>query len=133
MDKSSGCLTSGSSDGAPPSAVESSKNRVNTEQKSADSLPLSRPPSSEVRFISSNSKPVSEQHLGERKLQNRSRGTGNTLVNDAYVPRPASSHSNSTSSRPSSNYSNRSHQTVGPQRGKGNTFLSCKKFAFVIF
>ncbi|KAF3586056.1 hypothetical protein F2Q69_00032200 [Brassica cretica] len=118
MDKSSVGLTSGSSDGAPPSAVESSKNRVNTEQKSADSLPLSRPPSSEVRFASSNSKPVSEQHLGQSKSQNRSRGVGKTLVNDAYVPRPASSHSNSTGSRPSSNYSNRSHQTVGPQRGK---------------
>ncbi|CAF1936154.1 GBF-interacting protein 1-like isoform X1 [Brassica napus] len=118
MDKSSVGLTSGSSDGAPPSAVESSKNRVNTEQKSADSLPLSRPPSSEVRFTSSNSKPVSEQHLGQSKSQNRSRGVGKTLVNDAYVPRPASSHSNSTGSRPSSNYSNRSHQTVGPQRGK---------------
>ncbi|KAG2272473.1 hypothetical protein Bca52824_067028 [Brassica carinata] len=85
MDKSSVGLTSGSSDGAPPSAVESSKNRVNTEQKSADSLPLSRPPSSEVRFTSSNSKPVSEQHLGQSKSQNRSRGVGKTLVNDAYV------------------------------------------------
>ncbi|KAF8091515.1 hypothetical protein N665_0444s0029 [Sinapis alba] len=121
MDKSSVGLTLGSSDGAP-SAVESSKNRValgfndvHTEQK----LPHSRPSSSsEVRFTSSNSKSVSEQHLGQSKLQNRSRGVGKTSVNDAYVPRPASSHSNSTGSRPSSNYSNRSHQTVGPQRGK---------------
>ncbi|CAF2102684.1 BnaA05g29970D [Brassica napus] len=124
MDKSSVGLTSGSPDGAP-SAVESSKNRValgsnavHTEQKSANSLPLSRPSSSEVRFTSSNSKPVSEQHLGQSKLQNRSRGVGKATVNDAYVPRPASSHSNSTGSRPSSNYSNRSHHTVGPQRVK---------------
>ncbi|CAH8290601.1 unnamed protein product [Eruca vesicaria subsp. sativa] len=123
MDKSSVGLTSGSSDGAS-SAVESSKNRVelgfndvHTEQKPADSLPLSRP-SSEVRLTSSNAKLVSEQHLGERKLQNRSRVVGKTSVNDAYVPRPASSHSNSTGSRPSSNYSNRSHQTVGTQRVK---------------
>ncbi|KAL0744168.1 hypothetical protein Bca4012_085681 [Brassica carinata] len=125
MDKNSVGLTLGSSDGAP-SAVESSKNRValgsndvRTEQKSADSLPHSRPSSAEVRFASSNSKSVSEQHLGQSKLQNRSRGVGKkTSVNDAYVPRPASSHSNSTGSRPSSNYSNRSHQSVGPQRGK---------------
>ncbi|XP_056842117.1 GBF-interacting protein 1-like isoform X2 [Raphanus sativus] len=114
----------GSSDGAS-SAVESSKNRValgfneeHTEQKSVGSKPLSRPSSSEVRSTSSNSKSVSEQHLGQSKSQNRSRGVGKTSVNDAYVQRPASSHSNSTGSRPSSNYSNRSHQTVGPQRGK---------------
>ncbi|KAJ0234065.1 Flocculation protein [Hirschfeldia incana] len=124
MDKSSVGLTSGSFDGAP-SAVESSKNRValgsndvHTEQKSADSLPLSRPSSSEVRFTSSNSRSLSEQHLGQSKFQNRSRGVGKTSVNDAYVPRPASSHSNSTGSRPPSNYGNRSQQTVGPQRGK---------------
>ncbi|CAN7113249.1 unnamed protein product [Brassica rapa subsp. narinosa] len=105
--------------------VESSKNRVAlgvNEQKSAGSLPLPRPSSSEVRFTSSNPKSVSEQtaheqHIGESKFHNRARGVVKTAVNDAYVPRPASSHSNSTGSRPSSNYSNRSHQTVA-QRGK---------------
>ncbi|KAF8082057.1 hypothetical protein N665_0850s0009 [Sinapis alba] len=139
MDKSSVSLTSGSSGVHHPSnrparsgqgkATESSKNRValgvnevHTEQKSADSLPFPRPSSSEVRFTSSNPKSVSEQtaheqHIGESKFHNRPRGIVKTGVND-YVPRPASSHSNSTGSRPSSNYSNRSHQTVGPQRVK---------------
>lgn len=124
-------------DGAP-SSVEFSKNRlavgsrdVHTEQKSVDSLPLPRPSSSEVRFTSSNPKSeqtAHEQHIGESKSHARSRGVGKTAVND-YVPRPASSHSNSTGSRPSSNYSNRSHQTVGPQRGNGDTFI----FAVLIF
>lgn len=121
-------------DGAPLS-VELSKNRVavgsrdvHTEQKTADSLPVPRPSSSEIRFASSNPKPVSEQtaheqHMGESKFHARSRGVGKTAMNDTYVPRPASSHSNSTGSRPSSNYSNRSHQTVGPQRGKSDTFF----------
>ncbi|KAG2318153.1 hypothetical protein Bca52824_021275 [Brassica carinata] len=151
MDKSSVSLTSGSSDVHHPSNrparsgqgkatgssvtsnsvdAESSKNRValgvndvHTEQKSAGSLPLPRPSSSEVRFTSSKPKSVGEQtaheqHIGEGKFHNRVRGVVKTAVNDAYVPRPASSHSNSTGSRPSSNYSNRSHQTVGPQRGK---------------
>uniref|UniRef100_A0A1J3FRL8 GBF-interacting protein 1 N-terminal domain-containing protein n=1 Tax=Noccaea caerulescens TaxID=107243 RepID=A0A1J3FRL8_NOCCA len=113
MDKNTVGLTLGSRD-------------VHTEQKSADSLPPPRPSSSEVRFASSNRKSVSEQaaheqHTGESKFHTRSRGVGKTAMNDAYVPRPASSHSNnSTGSRPSSNYSNRSHQTVGTQRGTGS-------------
>ncbi|VVA96843.1 unnamed protein product [Arabis nemorensis] len=119
-------------DGAP-SSVELSKKRVavgsrnvHTEQQSADSLPVPRPSSSEVRFTTSNPKPVSEQsaheqHIGESKFHARSRGVGKTAMNETYVPRPASSHSNSTGSRPSSNYSNRSHQTVGAQRGTGST------------
>ncbi|CAH8356473.1 unnamed protein product [Eruca vesicaria subsp. sativa] len=135
MDKSSVSLTSGSSDVHHPSnrparsgqgkatgssVPSNSVNDVHTEQKSADSLPLPRPSSSEVRFTSSNPKSVTahEQHTGESKFHNRARGVVKTSVNEAYVPRPASSHSNSTGSRPSSNYSNRSHQTVGPQRGK---------------
>ncbi|CAN6926660.1 unnamed protein product [Brassica oleracea] len=102
--------------------VESSKNRVAlsvNEQKSAGSLPLPRPSSAEVRFTpkSVGEQTAHEQHIGEGKFHNRARGVVKTAVNDAHVPRPASSHSNSTGSRPSSNYSNRSHQTVA-QRGK---------------
>ncbi|KAJ4886000.1 hypothetical protein Rs2_25748 [Raphanus sativus] len=145
MDKSAVSLTSGSSDVNHPSnrparsgqgkatgssvpsnsidVVALGVNDVHTEQKSAGSLPLPRPSSSEVRFTSSNPKSMSdqtshEQHIGEGKFHNRARGVVKNAVNDAYVPRPASSHSNSTGSRPSSNYSNRSHQTAGPQRGK---------------
>ncbi|CAH2054594.1 unnamed protein product [Thlaspi arvense] len=103
-------------DGAP-SSVELNKNPValgsrgvHTEQKSADSLPKSM-----------SEQTGHEQHIGDSKFHTRSRGVGKTAMNDSYVPRPASSHSNSTGSRPSSNYSNRSHQTVGPQRGTGPT------------
>lgn len=157
MDKSAVSLTSGSSDVNHPSnrparsgqgkatgssvpsnsidVVALGVNDVHTEQKSAGSLPLPRPSSSEVRFTSSNPKSMSdqtshEQHIGEGKFHNRARGVVKNAVNDAYVPRPASSHSNSTGSRPSSNYSNRSHQTAGPQRGNYDSFLSAvnKKF-----
>ncbi|CAN8269979.1 unnamed protein product [Cochlearia groenlandica] len=146
IEKSSIGLTSGSSDvhqpskkpdssgqlkstesSVQPSPVELSKNRVAsgsrdvcTEKKSTDSLPPA-----EVRSTSSNPKPASEhiaqeQNIGESKFHARSRGVGKTVMNDTYVPRPSSSHSNSTGSRPSSNYSNRSHQTVGHQRGAGS-------------
>ncbi|KFK38227.1 hypothetical protein AALP_AA3G085200 [Arabis alpina] len=111
--------------GAPPS-VELSKKRVavgsrdvHTEQKSADSLPVPRPSSSNPKPVSEQT--VHEQHIGESKFHARSCGVGKTAMNDTYVPRPASSHSNSTGSRPSSNYNNRSHQTVGAQRGTGST------------
>ncbi|XP_010486335.1 PREDICTED: GBF-interacting protein 1-like [Camelina sativa] len=128
--KTTGSLVASNTIDGAPSSVELHKNRVAivsrdvpTEQKSVDSLPLPRPTSSEVRFTSSNPKSEQtayEQHVGESKFHARSRGSGKTAVNDTYVPRPASSHSNSTGSRPSSNYSNRSHQTVGTQRGAGS-------------
>ncbi|KAL1211997.1 GBF-interacting protein 1-like [Cardamine amara subsp. amara] len=111
-------------DGAP-SSVELSKNQVavgsrdvRSKQKSADTLPLPRPSSSNPKSVSEQT--AHEQHIGESKFHARSRGVVKTAMNDSYVPRPASSHSNSTGSRPSSNYSNRSHQTVGPQRGTGS-------------
>lgn len=135
-------VASNNIDGAP-SSVDLNKNHVAVgsrdvpiEQKSVDSLPLPRPSSSEVRFTSSNSKSeqtTHEQHVGESKFHARSRGVVKTAVNDTYVPRPASSHSNSTGSRPSSNYSNRSHQAVGPQRGNSVIHLFLQYWISAIY
>ncbi|XP_010547194.1 PREDICTED: GBF-interacting protein 1-like isoform X2 [Tarenaya hassleriana] len=115
-------------DNAPPS-VELTKNQgltfgpghLPTEDKKVDSLPLPRPSSSEVQFSSSGPKlgseqTIQEQHTGEHKYLGRSRGAGKAGLSDPHYSRPTSAHSNSTGSRPSSNYSNRSQQTVGHHR-----------------
>jgi len=59
------------------------------------------------------------------KIQGRSQGAAKNNVVEMSPTSSTVTHSSPSTSRPSSNYSSRSTQLIGPQ--KGNLYLCCSK------
>ncbi|KAL8136673.1 hypothetical protein V2J09_002674 [Rumex salicifolius] len=100
-----------SKDSKPPGAIGANKHELGTQRSRVE------PNSNASAESKLNAAHETRSSTSQTKISSKSHGAGKNQLAEFARPSSSSGHSGSSTSRPSSNYGNRSQQVIGPPKG----------------